>query len=132
MNADVLEFGVFANSSRGLMARVILPNNIIAYKEHIQSIGYSVKNRTDNTPAVTGTLDPDDVMFSALQLEGWPSDKIGYTLLWPADGSLWPEADKEYRIALTFVIVNPFPLKPILAGKAFILAYEAETEDPLG
>lgn len=128
MSADVFQFSVFASSSRGLMARVILPSNKVAVLSDIAAIAYSVVNKTDNTTAVTGSLSPADVMFATVQ--SWPKDSSGFTFLWAADGSLWPIADKRYKVVITFTIVSPYALSPLLAGKSFILVYQADTKDP--
>lgn len=130
MSADVLAFLVFANSSRGLMARVILPTNVIAVKADIAVIEYSVFDKLTGEPPAVGTLDVDQVMYSAAQ--PWSKDNLGYTFLWPADGSLWPDPNKRYRVKLVFTMVDPYPAKPIIAGKKFVLAYDAKTVDSGG
>lgn len=131
MSADVLPFSVFAESSRGLMARVILPNNAVAVRADIASIDYEVYNKTDGGVPVTGALVVADVMYTALQTD-WNKDDIGYTFMWGVDGSLWPTPDKRYRVVLIFTIIAPFTAKPELAGKSFIIAYDANTKDPSG
>jgi hypothetical protein len=125
MSAEVLKFDVFAESGRGLMARVILPDNTIAYLADIGAITYEVHDKTAGGSPVTGSLVVADVMFAALQLD-WDKDKIGYTFLWPADGALWPVANHRYRVPIEFTIAKA----GILNGKKFLLVYEPNTKDP--
>lgn len=130
MAADILPFQVFARSSKGLIARIILPTNVAAVKNDIDSISYEAIDKTGSDPVLTGSIDPDEVMFGSLQ--PWSKDPLGFNFLWAADGNLWPDPDKRYNIKITFTIVTPFTAKPSLAGKSFILVYEANTKSPDG
>lgn len=123
MSADIFKFNTWAGSSRGLLARPILPNNVVCFRADIQSISYRVVD-LDTLAEVSGMLVVNDVMFTTLQLP-WKPDTTGYTFNWGAPGTLWPLPNKKYRIVLTFLLV------PILFGGAsFILVYEANTKDP--
>lgn len=123
--AQVLVFDVFANSGVGFMARPLLPNNEICYQTNVGSIDYSVQNKTDGGAPVTGTLDPAIVMFPATQ--PWKFDSSGYTFLWAVPGTLWPNADKVYRIAITFTLNAPGTQ---FHGFSFVLAWEPKTTNP--
>lgn len=130
MSGEAFAFAEFANSSRGLMARVILPNNVMAVLADIASITYAVYDKTAGTGPVTGTLTVSEVMYATAQ--AWGRDLLGYCFLWPAPGTLWPSPRRRYKVVLTFTMVNPYPASPSLAGKSFILVYQPETKDPSG
>src|SRR4051812_19694041 len=119
MAADIFKFSVFALSSKGLMARAILPNNKPATKSMVATIDYSIKNITDNSAPVTGNLVVADVMYDTPQ--PWDKDPLGFYFLWPVPGTLWPASDKQFRIVLTFTIITPNPTYPTIAGQAFLL-----------
>lgn len=123
MSGDIFRFTEFCGSGRGLIAGPILPNNQIAKKSDISVISYEVKNITDNTPSVTGSLDVDDVMFDTPQ--PWDYDKRGYTFLWRAPGTLWPLPKKSYRVKVTFTTV------PALGSISFFLVWQVDTIDPI-
>lgn len=127
MSAEILQFSVAILSSRGLLARAILPNNAVAVKADIDSIQFSVKKRGSSAPAETGTLNVAEMMLDAPA--PWSKDKKGYTFLWPAPGTLWPD-EAQYRITITLVIKTPYPAYPAIAGKAFTFTYQANTFDP--
>lgn len=119
---DIFRFEVFANSARGLIARPVMPNNVVAVKSNIASINYTVKDMVTGN-LVTGALDPNLVMFDTAQT--WKYDKLGFTFLWVAPGSLWPLADRDYAISVVFV------QQMLLGGNSFIEAWRAATKDPL-
>lgn len=98
---NVFTFCEMAGSSRGLQARIVLADDSAALRDDITAIGYAVYNVTDETGPVTGVLDPVDVMLTALA--EWDVDDVGYSFIWQAPGTLWPDADKQYRIAVTFL-----------------------------
>jgi hypothetical protein len=125
MSVDVMEWDDFANSSRGLLARPILPNNVIALREHIATITYKAYNKTDGGAPVTGSLDPAEVMLTAPSGKNtWSKDQIGYTFLWPAPGTIWDEPGKLYQIVLTFTTTVA------LGSKSFDRVYKVTTFDP--
>lgn len=124
MAADVTRFEEFAGSARGLIARLILPNNAIGYKVDVQSISYAVNDVAVPGTVVTGSLDPDDVCFATAQV--WNKDSKGYTFLWDAPGSLWPTAGKYYRIAVTFTLTAAHN------SRSTILVWEVQTHNPKG
>jgi hypothetical protein len=126
--AEILNFKNFHLSSRGLLARIILPNNQVAYRDDISSISYEVKNITDGLPSETGNLTVADVMFNALQI--WNKDDTGFTFGWAFDGDLIPLPDKSYRFVLRFTIRPDHPVVN-LQGKSFVVAYQANTRSPL-
>jgi len=126
---DIFVWNEFAGSSRGLLARPVLPNNIDALRGHITSIEYKVYNVTDGGPPDVGTLDPLDVMLTAPSGKGtWTKDDIGYTFNWPASGDLWALPGKKYQIVLTFTCSN---LIATLTGKQFIRVYKVTTYNPI-
>lgn len=96
-----LKFYEWAGSSRGLQSRPMLADNTPLYQSGVDSISYDVYNVTDNLGPVTGTLDPNEVMFAALQ--EWEKDDEGCSFIWQAPGTLWPLANKTYRIVVTFL-----------------------------
>lgn len=122
--SEVLHFAPFAASSKGLLARPILPRNVPALQSHIQSISYAVHNLTDGGAPVTGNLVVATVMQAALQ--PWTLDSIGYSFLWAASGTLWPLADKSYRILVTFTTTAAEE------SLQFTLAWQADTSSPTG
>jgi hypothetical protein len=89
-------------AARGLQARPILADSLTMYLADVASISYTVTNLTDGGSPVTGTLTPADVMFDTKQIP-WTEDRIGYTFLWQAPGSLWPTASKQYHIDVHLV-----------------------------
>lgn len=127
--SDILTFDQFAGSARGLIARPIAPNNVIVTSALIDTITYRVKNLTDNLEPATGPV-PASCLYAAVQ--PWPKDPKGFTFLWEVDGALWPLALKVYRVNVIFTFKNTLALYPNLAGKSFVLAWQANTTDPLG
>jgi hypothetical protein len=124
MSADIVQFRVFTNSGKGLIARPIIPRNVVAIKSMIETISYEVFKQGTLDPSVSGTLDPNDVMYETPQT--WKYDKDGYTFLWETDGSLWPDKDSKYNIVVTFVTTAAYGSKP------FILVWQANTKSPSG
>src|SRR3982750_190820 len=100
MSADILNFDVFAGNGKGLMARPILPNDVIATKSLIDTIAYSIKKMSGGSP-VTGSIDPLITMVDVPVK--WKADSVGRTFLWPIPGTLIPTPNEEYRIIITFV-----------------------------
>ncbi len=128
--ADVLPFNTFELSGKGLFARPLLLNTKIpAFRADILSIDYDVFNITDVSGPVSGTLSVAGVMYTALQ--PWDKDDEGYSFWWPAQGTLWPIANKRYRIRITFNII-PNHANTQLAGKSFRIAFEARTKSSSG
>lgn len=92
---------VWAGSGVGLMARVMLTTDEVGYREDIASIAYEVfVDGESQSPAVTGTLTVATVMLTALT--AWAKDPTGKTFHWDAPGTLFPDADTEYVVVLTF------------------------------
>lgn len=121
---DIHRFEVWKQSGRGLLARPVLPNNIVATRDMIDSISYAVYDLADvSDPTFTGNLVVADVMLT--EPATWTIDTKGYTFLWGAPGSLWPNAGT-HRIIITFNV------KPANGGYIFIEVYEATAKDPLG
>jgi len=121
MNAGAFEFDEYAGSARGLFARPVMPGNIIALREHIQAIKYEVflDGGSLGTPV---DLVVADVMLTALA--EWRLDKIGYSFVFEAPGTLWPLAAKRYRVVVTFTQTS------LAGGKNFILVWQVNTKDP--
>jgi hypothetical protein len=126
--SSIFSFKNFNGSSRGLLARILLPNNQVALQEDIGNIAYEVKNITDDLPSETGALVVAEVMYAALQ--PWHKDSIGHSFYWPFEGDLIPLANKKYRFVLLFTIKNDHAVAS-LQGKSFKIAYQADTKDPL-
>jgi len=125
--AQVLRFTVFEESSIGLLARLLLPNNNICYLANISEIQYSVYNKTDGGPPVQGDLTVADVMYSTAQT--WKYDSQGFTFLWAIPGSLMPDPDKTYRIVLKYTYYLP---GSSFNGKKFKLVWEGTTKPAEG
>ena len=125
MSAQVLIFDVFAGSGKGLMARPILPNNSVCFKTHVGTIEYEIYNVTDGDVPVTGTLDPDVVMFSSVQ--PWKYDNGGYSFLWAAFGTLWPEHSKIMRVVVRIQL--SIPGSPF-DGFVFLMVWQPMTKNP--
>lgn len=122
MSEDIYRFDEWAGSGRGLEARPIMPNDIVALLSHIQSITYEVNDILIPGTIVSGSLDPDDVMFEEAQ--AWDKDDEGYTFLWNAPGTLWPTAGKKYRIVVAFVQTA------LQGGNTFLRVWEVTTKNP--
>jgi hypothetical protein len=122
MSADIFAFEELAGSGRGLMAGIIMPNNVFALQSHIHLVSYEAKNITDNLPPLTGSLTVADVMKTSAQ--PWSRDSVGYGFLWQAPGTLWLLPAKVYRIVVTFTQI------PAIGGLSFKLAWEVTTKDP--
>lgn len=104
MSADIMKFEDWAGSARGLTARLMIGQDIV-YRDQINSISYEIYNLTDGGSPVTGTIDPDEVLFDELQTD-WGKDLIGYTFLWVVPGTLWNLAGKKYRVVITFTTTS--------------------------
>lgn len=125
---DTLVWDEWAGSSRGLLARPILPNNVVALRTHIASIVAEVYNLTDGGAPEVVPLVVNDVMLTAPSgKDTWGKDQIGYTFNWPADGSLWPDPDKDYKVVITFTCNATIPA---LEDKEFIRVWQNHTYDP--
>jgi hypothetical protein len=127
--ADIFEFENFVQSSRGLMARPILPNNKAALRADIETVGFVCHNITDNVEIAAGALDPAIVMFPLLQ-KPWRKDDTGFSFLWAFPGNYVPDPGKKVRFKITFTII-PTHVDPQLQGKSFVMVYQADTKDPL-
>jgi hypothetical protein len=127
--AEIFRWVDFANNARPLVSRPILPwtFNSPAFKQHIHSISLSVYvgGVLQGSPI---TLDVDKVMFEDRQ--EWGKDRNGYTFLYPAPGSLWPDPDKTYRVVITFVPKDDDGGP--LATHTFIEIWEVTTISHLG
>lgn len=123
MSANVLMFDQFADSGRGLLARVVLPNNVVALRENIGDISYT--SYLDGEEVESGILDVDVVMMEAAV--PWRFDADGYTFFWAAPGELWPESNKPYRVVIDFVVEAP---DTQMHGFGFTLVYQANTKNP--
>jgi hypothetical protein len=121
---DVLQFGVFAGNGKGLLARPIIQNNHIAVKGDIESIDFSIYDTGTEDAPVTGTLDPNIVMFTAPQT--WDKDTKGYTLFIDAPGSWWPLPNKNYRVVIALTATSG------MGGATYLIVWEAQTADPSG
>ncbi len=122
---DIMVWDEFAENSRGLMARPIMPNNVVALREHIATIQAEVYNRTDGGAPTIVPLTVNEVMLTAPSGKGtWNKDEIGYTFLWPADGTLWPDPAKVYQVVIRFTTVLA------LGSKQFVRVWRANTFDP--
>jgi hypothetical protein len=97
-------------AARGLLCRPELASGEPAFAADIASIAYTVTNLTDGGTPVTGTLTPAVVMFDTLQTP-WKPDRVGYTCLWQAPGSLWPGAGKQYHVDMHFIGTDGFTYK---------------------
>jgi hypothetical protein len=115
----VESFTVFAGSGKGLTARPIGPDDVEATADNLESITYESFDEATSTLVASGTLVIADVMLE--EPGTWPKDTTGYTLLWPAPGTLWPTADKRYRVQLTFT-----PLDEDVPP--YFLAWQANTK----
>ncbi len=112
----IFEFCAFAGSGRGLRARVIQPSGDVALLADIDTITYESINISDGTDVDSGSLVVADVMLT--EPAGWNIEEEGYTFLWQAPGTLWPDEGKVYRIIVTFTTIDAI---------AFKLAWEATT-----
>lgn len=124
MSAEVFKFEEWAGSSRGLMARPVLPSDVIMVQANVAAIGYQVYNITDGGAPLTGTLDVLTVMKTSPQT--WNRDGKGFTFLHEGDGSWWSLPGKVYRVVISFVTT------PILGSKTLIEVWEVTTKDPAG
>lgn len=125
---DILVWEEWAGSSRGLLSRPILPNNLTALQSNIQSIQAEIYNITDGGEPEVVNLTVADVMLTAPSGKGtWSKDDIGYTFNWPANGDLWPDPSKTYQIVVTFTCNNSIAA---LTGKSFQRVWRTNTHDP--
>jgi len=120
MSADIFRWDDFASSGRGLIAGPILPQGIMALREHIASITYKVKNLT-TLAVVTDSIDLS-YMYSSVQ--PWDRDPNGFTFLWPASGDLWPNANTDYSITIEFITT------PLMGNLKFKLVWRVSAKDP--
>jgi hypothetical protein len=118
MGANVEAFEVFAGSAKGLQARPLNADGSIATSENIASIAYASFDESNGEKVAFGELDVADVMHSSPQ--SWDVDEDGCTFHWPAPGSLWPAADKRYRVQITFT--------PVGGELPYMLAWQAMTK----
>lgn len=120
MKAEVFKFEEFAGSGKGLLAAPILVDNELAVLDDIDSISYRVIKLSDGSE-VSGSID-----LSAMKStpQPWNRDSVGYTFLWNAPGTLWPDPNEKYRIIVTFNTV------PALGGFSFIKIWQVSTVDP--
>jgi hypothetical protein len=126
MRVEVMEWDEIADSARGLLARPILPGNIIALREHIDTITYEIYKVGSSDPPVTGILDVADVMLVAPSgKKTWRKDEIGFTFNWQADGSLWPTAGESYQIIVIFTTKSTY------GSKTFKRIWRVNTKDPV-
>lgn len=124
-----MEFEDWVLSSRGLLARIILPAyNQIAVRADIADIDYEVYNREDNSLVTSGSLDVNEVMFTAVQT--WNRDDKGFTFMWTAPGELW-QTPGVFRIVIKFTIISPHPTYPTLSNKSFKLVWQNTAKDPV-
>ncbi len=117
----VTEFKVLAASARDLIAAPLNSGNVLALRGTITSISYETYAKGSNALLASGTLDKAVVMFTSAQ--SWSLDTIGYTFLWNAPGTLWPLANKKYRIVVTFTPTT---------GNPYVLVWEADTTSTTG
>jgi hypothetical protein len=96
-------------SSRGLMARPILANNQPALRSVVSTVGYKVTNLTTGASTPSSgyqSLTPADVFYTALQTPFPGGDAFGYSFLWRASGTLWPDASTDYFIDIQFTTTD--------------------------
>jgi hypothetical protein len=122
MSAEIFKFEEFAGSGRGLMARPILLQDVVATVENIESIDWEVHDTTTGNPPQTGSLVVSEVMSAAPV--PWALDKVGRTFLWPAPGSLWAVACHKYRIIVKFTTIEE------IGGGTFLEVWEVTPKDP--
>lgn len=121
MESLVESFEVFAGSAKGLTARPIGPDDVEATADNLASITYESFDEATGDLVASGALVVADVMLAEPQ--SWSEDRVGYTLLWPAPGTLWPLPNKRYRVQLTFTQSGLDP---------FFLAWQANTRKVFG
>src|SRR5262245_16742057 len=128
--ASVLQFSDFVLSSRGLLARPILPvtPSTPAFRADLQAITYAIYDKDASDVLVdSGVLNVADVMYTALV--PWPKDPIGHTFAWPVPGTVFQDPHR-YRIVITCTIINSHPTYPTLSGKAFLMVWQNNVQDP--
>lgn len=117
-NSLVESFTVFAGSAKGLTARPIGPDDVEATAANLASITYKSFDEATGLLIASGTLTLADVMLA--EAGSWKFSP-GYTFRWAAPGTLWPLANKSYRIQLTFT--------PAAADvPPYFLAWQANTK----
>lgn len=122
---DVYQWEELAESARGLLARPYLPNNVVVLRSHIASITYEVYEVGGSGTPVIGTLVVSEVMLTAPSGKNtWDKDAIGFTFVWEADGSLWPDPDKTYQIVVIFTTTIA------LGSKSFKRIWRVTTKNP--
>lgn len=127
MSVDLFEWDELADSSRGLLARPILPNNVTMLRGHVASIHVKVINRTTMV-AVEVDLDVTEVMLTTPSGKNtWAKDTIGFTFNWAMPGDKIPDSDTVYQIVVTWTMNNVFPS---LNGKKCIRVWKATTKNP--
>lgn len=126
--SEVFSFERFAGSGKGLRARPILGDGEAATPENIYSISYRVRNVTDGLTSGSTDLDVDEVLFATAR--AWTKYRNGYTFLFNAPGTLWPDPNKVYRILVTFVPKDANGDAD--TQRAFTEVWEVTTTDPLG
>jgi hypothetical protein len=125
---DIQQFEQYLLTSRGLLARPILPNNKPALRADILSIAATVRDITANTEIATGALDPAVVMYTTLQ-KPWKKDDTGFSFLWVFPPEYVPVAGHSVRFKIVFTIINPHA-DPQLSGKPFMIVFQADVKDP--
>jgi len=120
MYAEPFLFEEYAGSGRGLIAAPIFLDNLLALRADIDAISFKVIKLSDSSE-VTGSVPLSAMKVAAVP---WDRDDVGYSFLWNAPGTLWPDPNEKYRIIVIFTVTVA------LGGYSFIKTWEVSTKDP--
>lgn len=123
--AEPFFFDEYAGSSRDLICAPKRTQKLLYLAPDIAAITYLVNHfpqgGAPQEPGQMGNVPLSAMLATPVE---WHRDKLGYSFIWTAPGTLWPTPGQQYRLILTFTT------SVALGGKPFIKTWHVTTFDP--